>query len=379
MFNERKLAILKNRIQQILNDIHKNLQECVHRELILFDIYQHCNEELLEMYEILYKMKQSKYLYLYKRIYFYRIFPTMKKIILFAGVNIHTLQNFYEFKLDSDFKYICSYLTIYRVKFISNSPEIDEELKLNYKLRKPFFWNSYPYNTKTIEEQIHGVNLYIPFSNKYYLLCNAIVDKDAQLYCQQTKIVQQKMSQIDSCFSKYYFLSLSLKDILVNDTKLFSILMKNATKEVERYSNKNVNDLQREFKNLNVLKQRKIIILLSCSLDNDDNLKAKVLYESCQINQFPSIVIQKLNLAKKCLDDNIKNFEKTNDINVKEKILLLKAPDNVKQKAFEKLRDANSGREVGSKAQQYIDGLLKIPFGVYIEEPIFKQFSEIKK
>ena len=44
---------------------------------------------------------------------------------------------------------------------------------------------------------------------------------------------------------------------------------------------------------------------------------------------------------------------------------------NLKEKAMQKLKEIKSKSEdSGSKARQYLDGLLKIPFNVYRREPI---------
>ena len=49
----------------------------------------------------------------------------------------------------------------------------------------------------------------------------------------------------------------------------------------------------------------------------------------------------------------------------------MKVGDNVKEKAMQKLKEVKSKSEdSGSKARQYLDGLLKIPFGIYKEEYI---------
>ena len=45
-----------------------------------------------------------------------------------------------------------------------------------------------------------------------------------------------------------------------------------------------------------------------------------------------------------------------------------------------KLREVKSkADETGSKARQWLEGLLKIPFGVLKEEPMLKKFNEIKE
>jgi hypothetical protein len=52
--------------------------------------------------------------------------------------------------------------------------------------------------------------------------------------------------------------------------------------------------------------------------------------------------------------------------------------DFVKSKALEKLKEINGSKDNSVKAQQWLDGLLKIPFGVYKEEKILKYLANSK-
>ena len=55
-------------------------------------------------------------------------------------------------------------------------------------------------------------------------------------------------------------------------------------------------------------------------------------------------------------------------------------PVQIKEKAIAKLKEIKSrSDETGLKAKQYLEGLLKIPFNVYREEPILKKVKEINK
>ena len=66
-------------------------------------------------------------------------------------------------------------------------------------------------------------------------------------------------------------------------------------------------------------------------------------------------------------------------IPIEQQICLLKAPDAVKEKAMVKLKEVKAKSEdSGSKARQYLEGLLKIPFGIYRKEPILSIMSNIK-
>jgi len=68
-----------------------------------------------------------------------------------------------------------------------------------------------------------------------------------------------------------------------------------------------------------------------------------------------------------------------NKIPIEQQICLLNAPDNVKEKAMLKLKEVKSKSEDScSKARQYLDGLLKMPFSIYRKEPILYIMDSIK-
>ena len=75
---------------------------------------------------------------------------------------------------------------------------------------------------------------------------------------------------------------------------------------------------------------------------------------------------------------DLSNFD-SSKIPIEQQICLLKATDNVKEKAMVKLKEVKSKSEdSGSKARQYLDGLLKIPFGIYKNEPMLSIMRGIK-
>ena len=75
---------------------------------------------------------------------------------------------------------------------------------------------------------------------------------------------------------------------------------------------------------------------------------------------------------------DLSNFD-SNKIPIEQQICLLKASDNVKEKAMIKLKEVKAKSEdSGSKARHYLDGLLKIPFGIYKTEPLIYIMKDIK-
>lgn len=66
-------------------------------------------------------------------------------------------------------------------------------------------------------------------------------------------------------------------------------------------------------------------------------------------------------------------------IPLEQQICLMKTTDIVKEKAMQKLKEVKAKSEdTGSKARQYLEGLLKIPFGFYKKEPILNLMDEIR-
>lgn len=68
-----------------------------------------------------------------------------------------------------------------------------------------------------------------------------------------------------------------------------------------------------------------------------------------------------------------------NKIPLEQQICLMKANDSIKEKAMLKLKEIRSKSEdSGSKARQYLEGLLRIPFGTYRHENILSIMDDIR-
>ena len=69
--------------------------------------------------------------------------------------------------------------------------------------------------------------------------------------------------------------------------------------------------------------------------------------------------------------NNLINYDLENNLPLEQRICLMRTSENVKEKAMTKLKELKAKSEnSGSKARQYIDGILKIPFGHFKQEPI---------
>ena len=121
--------------------------------------------------------------------------------------------------------------------------------------------------------------------------------------------------------------------------------------------------------------------LLYDLLSNDSNGNVDTQEQTILFDSFPWPMKQFFKQAmKKTIEytNELSNFD-INKIPVEQQICLLKAADSVKEKAMMKLKEVKAKSEdSGSKARQYLDGLLKIPFSVYKREPILNMMEKIR-
>ena len=166
--------------------------------------------------------------------------------------------------------------------------------------------------------------------------------------------------------------------------------------QVGSYQQKTLNSLVQEFIGSELFNQRTMLIqlllngqkqelqyisyLLYDILSNDnqhssDSDEQKLLYNSLTWNckkHFKDAMYKTIEYTT-----NLSNFD-NNKIPLEQQICLMKVKDSVKEKAMQKLKEIKAKSEdSGSKSRQYLDGLLKIPFGIYKEEYILSKKKEI--
>jgi hypothetical protein len=259
--------------------------------------------------------------------------------------------------------------------------------------------------------RVYGVKVIIhDILNKKTLCINCLVDELIlsnvdEIYIKD-KITDLKNFMINNSNNKNelyfeeswvnYSNNLTIKDYLIySNQELFNkyIFIMNSISNIE---NKTINNLVQDFVGSELFSQRTIIIqlllnsykqefqylayllydLLSVDIQStNDSTEQKILYDSLPLE------------CKKCFKaamyktieytTNLSNFD-NNKIPLEQQICLMKAGDNVKEKAMQKLKEIKSKSEdSGSKARQYLDGLLKIPFGIYKEEYILTKKIDI--
>jgi ATP-dependent Lon protease len=121
--------------------------------------------------------------------------------------------------------------------------------------------------------------------------------------------------------------------------------------------------------------------LLYDLLSNDNNGIIDTTDQKTLFDSFPWYLktifkIALLNTVK--YTNELSNFD-INKIPYEQQICLMKVEDYVKEKAMNKLKEIkNKNDDSSSKAKQYLDGLLKIPFNIYKSEQILNIMDTLK-
>ena len=208
-------------------------------------------------------------------------------------------------------------------------------------------------------------------------------------------LIKFKNNNVNDENSHRFISCLTLKDFLIyNDDEIinsFNIYINNIT-DIKK---KTIIQLTNDFLKEELYNQRTTIIQLLLDTEDQESLfLAYLLYDLLTNDNNQNIDTYEQTLLFDSLPWNIKKIFKqamtmsveynsskfdNNKIDLEQQIYLIKTDDNVKEKALIKLKEVKSKNDdSGSKARQYIEGLLKIPFGIFKEEQILTIIPECR-
>ena len=192
-----------------------------------------------------------------------------------------------------------------------------------------------------------------------------------------------------SCLLLKDYLTLSVSDIY---SKFIGYCTNNNVIQL-----KSISQLTKEFMSSELLQKRLTLMQLLLFRDKHENqYLAYLLYDILSNDSNGNIDTQEQIILFDSLPWTIKQYFKdamkktiqyTTDlinfdiqkIPIEQQICLMKTTDTVKEKAMQKLKEVKSkSDDSGSKARQYLDGLLKIPFNIFRKEPILYIMETIK-
>jgi ATP-dependent Lon protease len=264
-------------------------------------------------------------------------------------------------------------------------------------------------NIKSFYQKIYGIRIVIQNEKqRKSLIINGIID-EIQLNCFTNKYIEKRKEELLlktenlSSNEKELMLRiidvLTFKDILIysNDDiykRIFLIM-----NEINIVKNNKLDITVKRFLEMDICSQRNMLVnLLTYNTDDEIQYICYLLYDLISINSSDNIDTNDQNIIydsfpwkiKTLFKDAIKyTIKYTNDmmqkydinrITLEQQIYLMKTDENIKEKAIVKLKEIKGKPDESvSKAKQYLEGLIKIPFGVYKEEPILKRVKEMNQ
>ncbi len=254
---------------------------------------------------------------------------------------------------------------------------------------------------KEFNIRVSGIRICILIKKyKQVLIIDAIVDDLSLRNLDYPYIVnydnQYKSSENNLFLS--YLNTLRIKDKLIYNSEEIYYKYEGILTYYKLLKNTLLNKTIQDFINEDMYTQRSILIKLLLDINNIEHLYiAYLLYDLLNNDSVTSLDSINQEIIYNSLPWSVKvNFKIAmkhtmeytnkllafdyNKVPLEQKICLLKAPNNVKEKAMTKLKEIKSKPEdSGGKAKHYLDGLLKIPFGVYYTEPILNMIPELLK
>jgi ATP-dependent Lon protease len=213
----------------------------------------------------------------------------------------------------------------------------------------------------------------------------------------ELKLMEDTLIQEERGIFKRIIKSLSLKDYLILGyedikRKVFSIYT-----DITKIKKNRLDITIKTFLELDCHIQRNMIInLLNYDNDVETQYITNILYSFIDINKIDNIdnetlqilndslpvaIKQQLNTISKEINkqvtESINKYEEQT-VSLEQQVLLLKVSDKVREKAIYKLRELkNKSEESSVKTKQYLEGLVRIPFGIFKEEALLNRTKEV--
>jgi len=255
---------------------------------------------------------------------------------------------------------------------------------------------------KSFYYKINGLRIILKNEKHQKLFIIYGVIDDIPIYCLTNLYIQKRKEDIfqtlndcestDKEITKRIIESVTIKDLLVYGNNDFYKKLINIQSKVHFIKTNTIDMIIRKFIDMDIASQRELLIqLLIYNKEDEIQYIVYLLYDLITINtnelidsneqmmiydSFPWIIKKyfkdSMKLTVKFSQDISQKYD-INKITLEQQIYLLKAPENVKEKAILKLKEVKGkADDITTKAKQYLEGLLKIPFNIFKEEPILK-------
>jgi ATP-dependent Lon protease len=187
---------------------------------------------------------------------------------------------------------------------------------------------------------------------------------------------------IPDIFKMNFINILNIRDILVFSKEELCTMIKKNYNSYKLLQSKTLGNLINDFLLASKFRKIEILILLLSGLPQDNKI-GFILYDILKLKDKTEISVEIYNSLPSCLKlkfdliQTIINKEEEqilhgslDDLSYERRINMLDVNINIKNKAIDKLKQFKNNYQGDNKAQTWIDGFLKIPFGIYKDNEI---------
>lgn len=224
---------------------------------------------------------------------------------------------------------------------------------------------------------IDKLNKFVLFDNNNNVEDNIETTESYNRYIDCLMVKDILILSVDEIKNKY---------ISIRDNYIPNLKNTNLSKIINKFIDDDIEEKREMLINLLLFQDEKeyqyLAYLLYDLLTNDIHGLIDTYEQTIIYNSFPWYIKKYFRDAMK---ETVKYTNKLTNIDInkiplEQQICLMKTNDIVKEKAMLKLKEIKmKSEDTGSKARHFLDGLLKIPFGIHKEEEIFKLMRENNK
>lgn len=247
------------------------------------------------------------------------------------------------------------------------------------------------YSNSLLEDK-NGFNLLIRLNNRVLVIQGFAKDDMMELYKTNEWITQlnneikrfiaYEIINIPKPFKNNFINILNIRDLLIYTPMDISVLIRKKYNDYKVIKTRHLTQLINDFLLASKYRKLEMLILLLCGNDSDCKL-GYMLYDILKIkdkkdiisdiyNSLPMYFKVKLDETETIVKDEEEKILKCNigELSYERRINLLNVSLDIKEKAIDKLKSLKSNFQGDNKAQSWLDGFLKIPFGIYCQNKL---------
>ena len=264
----------------------------------------------------------------------------------------------------------------------------------------------------SIHQSVYGLRVLLRNGNDKKSLCiNGLMRDVPHQYLRENQFVKDSLDKIrenllqdvdeeqESLIDRWIE-SLSVKDLLIYSAKDLAKRFTSIATDVKYVKNNRVEGIVKHFFDMDLPARRKMMInLFLYNLDNEVQYIAYMLYDLIgsidnvdgndnreQILLFNTFPWKMKQYFKETMINTIEYTQDTlsecddSKISLEQQVILMRASDKIRNRAMLKLKEVKGkGDDQGNKSKQYLEGLVRVPFGVYRKEPILCKMGHINE